>query len=87
MRQYYKMCADDPTALRAGTVTKRTELLLKQLRVNEDKYRVGKTLLFLQNYEIIETLDKIREEKIMEYVIVLQSFFRMLRDFRRHRRL
>ena len=29
-------------------------------------------LLFLQNFDIIETLDTIREEKILEYVIVLQ---------------
>jgi len=83
--QYYKVCADDPSALRAGTVTKRAELLLKQLNVDESKYRVGKTLLFLQNYEIIDALDKIREDKIMEYVINLQSFFRMLRDYRRYR--
>ena len=60
--QYYKICADDPTALRAGTVTKRTELLLKQLGIDENKYRVGKTLLFLQNYDIIDALDKLREE-------------------------
>ena len=30
------------------------------------------TLRFLQNFDIIETLDAIREEKILEYVIVLQ---------------
>ena len=54
--QYYKICADDPAALRAGTVTKRTELLLKQLSVDTSKYRVGKTLLFLQNYDIIDAL-------------------------------
>jgi len=83
--QYYKVCADDPLALRAGTVTKRAELLLKQMNVDESKYRVGKTLLFLQNYEIIDTLDKVRENKIMEYVITLQSFMRMLRDYRRYR--
>jgi len=28
----------------------------------------------------MEMLDKIREEKILEYVIILQSFFRMLKD-------
>ena len=121
--QYYKMCADDPSALKAGTVTKRTELLLKQLNINTNQarsrlapqpnpnpnpnpnpphdpnanpnqypnpspnpplytrqYRVGKTLLFLQNYDIMDMLDKIREEKILEYVIILQSFFRMLKD-------
>ena len=44
------------------------------------QYRVGKTLLFLQNYDIMDMLDKIREEKILEYVIILQSFFRMLKD-------
>ena len=58
--QYYRICADDPAALRAGTVTKRCELLLKQLAVDSNKYRVGKTLLFLQNYEIIDQLDKAR---------------------------
>ena len=78
--QYYKVCADDPAALKAGTVTKRTELLLKQLAIDTNKYRVGKTLLFLQNYDIMDMLDKIREEKILEYVIILQSFFRMLKD-------
>ena len=41
--QYYKVCAEDPTALKAGTVTKRTELLLKQLGIDENQYRVGKT--------------------------------------------
>ena len=46
---------------------------------------MGKTLLFLQNYDIMDMLDKIREEKILEYVIILQSFFRMLKDFRRYR--
>ena len=61
-------------------MTKRCELLLKQLAIEPDKYRVGKTLLFLQNYDIMDMLDKIREEKILEYVIILQSFFRMLKD-------
>ena len=37
--QYYKMCADDPSALKAGTVTKRTELLLKQLNINTNQAR------------------------------------------------
>ena len=83
---YYKMCADDPLALRAGTVTKRCELLLKQLKVDTNQYRVGKTLLFLQNYEIIDALDKVREHKILEYVIILQSFFRMLKDYQHFRR-
>ena len=70
--QYYKVCAEDPTALKAGTVTKRTELLLKQLGIDENQYRVGKTLLFLQNFDLIDALDKLREEKVLEYVIVLQ---------------
>ena len=70
--QYYKVCADDPAALKAGTVTKRTELLLKQLGIDENQYRVGKTLLFLQNFDLIDALDKLREEKVLEYVIVLQ---------------
>jgi len=83
--QYYKVCSDDPGALRAGTVTKRTELLLRQLGVDENKYRVGKTLLFLLNYEILDELDRIRELRIVEYVVVLQSFFRMFGDYRRYR--
>jgi len=83
--QYYKMCAEDPAALRAGTLNKRTELLLKQLSVDTNQYRVGKTLLFLQTFDIIDALDAIREEKILEYVITLQSFFRMLKDFRKYR--
>ena len=83
---YYKMCADDPHALRAGTVTKRCELLLKQLGIDHNVYRVGKTLLFLQNHDILDALDKVREAKIVEYVIILQSFFRMLKDYRFFRR-
>jgi hypothetical protein len=82
---YYKICADDPGALRAGTITKRCELLLKQLQVDTSKYRVGKTLLFLQNYEIVDALDKVREHKIVEYVINLQAFFRMLQDYVKYR--
>ena len=39
--------------LRAGTVTKRTELLLDQLGIDENKWRVGKTLVFLKDYEIM----------------------------------
>ena len=35
--QYYKMCAEDPAALRAGTLNKRTELLLKQLSVDTNQ--------------------------------------------------
>lgn len=34
---YYKLCAEDPTALKAGTLTKRTELLLKQLSVDTNQ--------------------------------------------------
>jgi myosin heavy subunit len=83
---YYKMCADDPAALRAGTITKRCELLLKQLKIHPDKYRVGKTLLFLQNHQIIEVLDKVREHKLLDYVLVLQSYCRMLGDYQRFRR-
>ena len=87
--RYYKICADDQTMLRAGTVTKRTELLLDQLGIDENKWRVGKTLVFLKDYEIMDQLDKLREEKIVEYVIILQSYFRMCKDlqhFRRFRR-
>jgi len=87
--RYYKICADDQTMLRAGTVTKRTELLLDQLGIDENKWRVGKTLVFLKDYEIMDQLDKLREEKIVEYVIILQSYMRMCNDlqfFRRFRR-
>lgn len=84
--QYYKICADDPSALRAGTVTKRTELLLKQLGVDENKYRVGKTLLFLLNFEIMEQLDAIRTERVAEYVIILQSYMRMLKPLLHYKR-
>ena len=37
----------------------------------------------------MDQLDKLREEKIVEYVIILQSYFRMCKDlqfFRRFRR-
>ena len=84
--RYYKICADDQTMLRAGTVTKRTELLLDQLGIDENKWRVGKTLVFLKDYEIMDQLDKLREEKIVEYVIILQSYFRMLKDYQKFRR-
>jgi len=85
--QYYRICADDPASLRAGTVTKRCELLLKQLAVDPNKYRVGKTLLFLQNNDIIDRLDKVREHRILGLVITLQSFFRMLKYFVAYRKI
>jgi hypothetical protein len=85
--QYYRICADDPASLRAGTVTKRCELLLKQLAVDPNKYRVGKTLLFLQNNDIIDGLDKVREHRILGLVITLQSFFRMLKYFVAYRKI
>ena len=87
--RYYKICADDQSMLRAGTVTKRCQLLLDMLGIDENKWRVGKTLVFLKDYEIMDNLDKIREEKIVEYVIILQSYFRMCKDlqfFRNFRR-
>jgi len=78
---YYKMCASNAADLRAGTVTKRCELLLNQLKVNKKEYRVGKTLIFFKSFDIIEAMDKVRESKIVEYVVVLQSFFRMFKDY------
>ena len=87
--RYYKICADDQSTLRAGTVTKRCIMLLEQLGIDENKWRVGKTLVFLKDYEIMDQLDKLREEKIVEYVIQLQAYFRMCKDlqyFRRFRR-
>ena len=84
--QYYKICADDPSALRAGTVTKRTELLLEQLGVDPSKYRVGKTLLFLPDYDIIDALDEVRERRVLDYVIVLQSFMRMYQPMLKFRK-
>jgi hypothetical protein len=56
---YYKMCASNAADLRAGTVTKRCELLLNQLKVNKKEYRVGKTLIFFKSFDIIEAMDKV----------------------------
>ena len=47
---YYKICADDPGALRAGTITKRCELLLlkllrRQLEVGEQRAPLRPALL------------------------------------------
>ena len=87
--RYYKICAEDQNALRAGTVTKRCELLLDLIGIDENKWRVGKSLVFLKDYEIMDELDKLRETKIIEYVISLQSYFRMCKEmqfFRRFRR-
>ena len=64
--QYYKLCADDAGALRAPTVRERAQLLMSALGMDENRYRVGKTLLFLQNYELIDQLDALREIKIIE---------------------
>ena len=47
---------------------------------------MGKTLVFLKDYEIMDELDKMREEKIVEYVIILQSYFRMCKDLQYFRR-
>ena len=71
--RYYKICADDQTTLRAGTVTKRCIMLLEQLGIDENKWRVGKTLVFLKDYEIMDQLDKLREEKIVEYAMLLRN--------------
>ena len=55
--------------------------MLKQLSVDESKYRVGKTLLFLQNYEIIDQLDKVLRPKAQPSVCEFRGFkFRVLLD-------
>ena len=84
---YYKVCAEDQAAILAGTVTERTKELLHQCKLNTEQYRVGKTLVFLKTYELLEQLDKLREVKIVEYVIILQSFFRMIKDMRAYWRV
>ena len=58
---YYKVCADDLVALRAGTITKRCQLLMQQLKVPADSYRVGKTIIFLASHSMMDDLDKLRE--------------------------
>jgi|EP00966_Prymnesium_polylepis_P249808 myosin heavy subunit len=75
--RYYKLCADDQNVLRAGTVTKRCELLLTECKIDPNKWRVGKTLVFLKEYEILDELDKMREVKMVDWVILLQSYGRM----------
>ena len=85
--RYYKICAEDQEALRAGTVTKRCELLLDLIGIDENKWRVGKTLVFLKDYEIMDELDKLRETKIVQYVITLKSYFRMCKDMQAYRRI
>jgi len=87
--RYYKLCADDQDGLRAGTVTKRTELLLTQCKLDPNKWRVGKTLVFLKEYEMLDELDKLREIKMVDWIILLQSYGRMcppMQKFRYKRR-
>ena len=57
-----------------------------QLQMDPERYRVGKTILFLQNYDILEALDALRELKIVEHVIRLQSLMRMVRQMRAYRK-
>ena len=56
-----------------------------QLDMDQERYRVGKTILFLQNYDILEALDALRELKIVEHVIRLQSLMRMVRQMQAYR--
>ena len=55
---------------------------MAQCGLDETKFRVGKTILFLLNYELLDQLDKLREVKIIEHVIRLQSLMRMTFDLK-----
>ena len=80
---YYKICAEEPAALLAGSTQKeRCTLLLDQTPLDKGQYRVGLTIVFLKSYELVDQLDKIREVKMIEYVINLQSFFRMIPPYK-----
>ena len=46
---------------------------------------VGKTLVFLANQEMVDTLDKIREEKLYVYVIKVQSIMKCVRDKQKYK--
>ena len=82
---YYKICADDQKALLVGdTFTERTKLLLDQLPLDKAKYRVGKTIMFLQLPEMLDQLDELREIKALEYIINLQSLLRMVRELKEY---
>ena len=79
--QYYKICASDQQAMLEGaSFTERTKILLDQLPLDKDMYRVGKTIMFLRNAEILDELDAIREVKAVEHMIHLQSLMRMVRQ-------
>ena len=130
---YYKLCAEDASALRAPTLRERVQMLMTQLELDAAKFRVGKTLLFLQNCtravdsvrpsprsdhcfiasivlqpcshscvnyfatdllklclapsvdELLDELDKLREVKIVEHVIRLQSLTRACMHVLRYR--
>ena len=67
---YYKICADDQKVLQSGeTLRDRTKLLMMQLPLDMAKYRVGKTIMFLQTPDMLDTLDAIREVKALECAI------------------
>ena len=80
---YYKICASDQKALLIGdTFTERTKILLDQLPLDKKYYRVGKTIMFMKMIEMLDELDAIREVKAIEYIIHLQSLFRMVKCVR-----
>jgi len=95
---YYSCCVDKEVRLQRAeeaatgktTIRDSCSQLLSDLGLPEDDYRVGKTIVFLRDATLMDRLDAIREERISEFVIVLQRWFRgnpIRRAYLRTRRL
>ena len=65
--EWYKICARDLKRLRAGTQREQCLLLLQQIELDPDTWRVGKTLVFMASENVITELDRIRASRVMDY--------------------
>ena len=79
----YKVVAKDMEALgsdkgKALNLRDLVTMLMEQLseQIPSTKYRVGKTLMFMQSREIMDALDKLVEAKKMYYLKVISSIYK-----------
>ena len=73
----YKICAHDVGALRASTMREKCLNLLRQSGIDSETWRVGRTLVFMANVEVLKLLDHIREMRLSEYAVRIQGYWKM----------
>jgi hypothetical protein len=79
---HYKICAHDVGALRASTMREQCLKLLRQSGIDSETWRVGRTLVFMANEEVLALLDHIREMRLSEYAIRIQGYWKMRKTFK-----